>query len=85
MPWPVILGVLSLALISARLVFMQAWEPGQAFLVVAFAAVGIVVALIVTLMVFVGRENRAEVWRIIWQTFRDDLNQLLKYFRIRKP
>jgi len=84
MPWPAILATLTLALISAWLVFMRAWEPGQALLVVAFVAGGIVFALIATLMVFAGRENRAEVWRSIWQTFRDDLNQLLKYFGIRK-
>ena len=84
MPWIVILSTLTLALISAWFVFMRAWEPDQALLVVAFVAGGIVVVLIATLMVFAGRENRADVWRIIWQTFRDDLNQLLKYFRIRK-
>lgn len=84
MLWPVIFGTFKLVSVSALLVFMWAWEPGQALLVVAFVAGGIVVALIVTPMVFAGRENRADVWRIIWQTFRYDLNQLLKYFRIRR-
>jgi len=84
MPWPVILGTLTLALISAWLVFMPGWEPEQAFLVVTFVAGGIVVALIAPLIIFAGCENRAEVWRIIWQTFRDGLDQILKYFRIRR-
>ena len=84
MPWPVILSTLTFALISAWLVFTRAWEPWQAFLVVTFAAAGIVIALIAALLVLAGRENRAEVWRVIRQTFRDDLDQVLKYFRIRK-
>ena len=73
-----------LALISAWLVFMRAWEPGHAFQVVALAAAGIVMGLLAALMVLAGRENRSVVWRVIRQTFRDDLDQVLKYFRIRK-
>ena len=84
MPWPVILSTLAFALVSAWLVFVPAWEPWQAFLVATIAAGGIVVAFIAALLVVAGRENRAEVWRLIRQTFRDDLNQLLKYLRIRK-
>ena len=84
MPWTVILTTLMLALISAWLVFMRAWEPGHAFQVVALAAGGIVMGLLAAIMVLAGRENRSVVWRVIRQTFRDDLDQMLKYFRIRK-
>ena len=84
MPWAVILSTLAFALVSAWLVFARAWEPWPAFLVVTIAAAGIVVSFITVLLFVAGRENRAEVWRLIRQTFRDDLNQLLKYLRIRK-
>ena len=84
MPWAVILSTLAFALVSAWLVFARAWEPWPAFLVVTIAAAGMVVSFITVLLVVAGRENRAEVWRVIRQTFQDDLNQLLKYLRIRK-
>ena len=84
MPWPVILSTLVFALVSAWLVFARAWEPWPAFVVVNIAAAGMVVSFIAALLVVAGRENRAEVWRLIRQTFQDDLNQLLKYLWIRK-
>ena len=84
MNWTVILSSLTFALVSAWLVFARAWEPWPAFLLVTIAGGGMVVSFIAALLVVAGRENRAEVWRVIRQTFQDDLNQLLKYLRIRK-
>lgn len=84
MPWPVILTVLTLALSSAGLVFMLGWVPWHAFLIVGLTATGFLVILIGALLALGGRENRAENWRIFTSTFQDDLDQVLKHFRIRK-
>ena len=83
-PWPVILTALTLALISAWLVFMCGWEPWKAFSAVGLTALGIIFALLAALMGFSGPENRSEIWRIFRQTLRDDIDLLLKYFRIKK-
>lgn len=84
MPWPVILTVMTLVLVSAGLVFLLGWELWRAFLMVGIAATGILVILVSVLLILSGRENRAENWRIFTSTFQDDLDQVLKYFRIRK-
>lgn len=84
MPWPVILTVLTLVLTSAGLVFLLEWEPWHAFLMVGLTATGILVILIGALLVLGGRENRAKSWRIFTSTFQSDVDQVLKYFRIRK-
>lgn len=84
MPWPVILTALILALISAGLVFLRGLEPWYAFLMVGLTAVVTLVTLLMALLIFGGRENRAENWRVFTSTFLDDLDQMLKYFRIRK-
>lgn len=84
MPWPVILTTLTLAMISAWLVFMQDWVPWTAFLVMGLAAAGILIALLAVIMVLSGAENRIEIWHVVRNTFLDDLDQLLKYCRIRR-
>lgn len=84
MPWPVILTVLTLSLISAGLVFLLGWEALHAFLMVGLTATGILFILIGAILVLGERENRAENWRIFTSTFLDDLDQVLRYFRIRK-
>jgi len=84
MPWPVILTALSLAIVSAGLVFLRGIEPWFAFLMVGLTTVVALVILLIALLIFGGRENRAENWRIFTSTFLDDLDQMLKYFRIRK-
>ncbi len=84
MPWPVILTVMTLVLVSTGLVFLLGWELWRAFLMVGIAATGILVILVSVLLILGGRENRAENWRIFTSTFQDDLDQVLKYFRIRK-
>lgn len=84
MSWPVILTVLTLALASASLVFLLGWEAWHAFLMVGLTATGILAILMGALLVLGGRENRAENWRVFTSTFQSDLDQVLKYFRIRK-
>lgn len=84
MPWPVILTVLTLAISSAGLVFLLGWELWHAFLMVGLTATGILVILIGAVLVLGGRENRAENWHVFTSTFKNDLDQVLKYFRIRK-
>lgn len=84
MPWPVILTALILALVSAGLVFLRGLEPWFAFLMVGLTTVVALVILLIALLILGGRENRAENWRVFRRTFLDDLDQMLKYFRIRK-
>lgn len=83
-PWTVILTALTLALISAWLEFFLGWEPRDALIVVILFSFGIIVVLLAVLMILVGFENRAKLWLLIWRTCRNDLDLLLKYFRIRK-
>jgi len=80
----VILTALTLTLVSAWLVFTREWEPWEAFSVVGLTALGIVFALLAALMVLSTPEDRADLWRLIWQTCRNDIDLLLKFFRIRK-
>lgn len=84
MPWAVILTIAALALISAWLVFWEKWEPWQAFLTVAASAVGIILALLATILFLSSPEGRSENWRVFISTFRSDMDLILKYFRIRK-
>lgn len=84
MPWPVILTVLTLTLASAGLVFLLGWKAWHAFLMVGLTATGILAILMGALLVLGGRENRAENWRVFTSTLQSDLDQVLKYFRIRK-
>lgn len=83
-PWAVILTSLILASLSAWLVFMRHWQPWEAFAIVGLTALVIIVALLAVLMIWANPEDRAGLWRHIWQTCVDDLYLLLKYFRIRK-
>lgn len=84
MPWPVNITTLTPSLVSAWLVFMLDWETWKASLVVALAAAGIVIALFAAIMVLSDSENRIELWQVVRQTLRDDLDHLLTYFRIRR-
>lgn len=84
MPWSVILTVLTLVLASAGLVFLLGWEAWHALLIVGIVATGILAILMGALLVLGGRENRAENWRVFTSTLQSDLDQVLKYFRIRK-
>ncbi|GEM_PF-3656498 len=84
MPWPVTLTVLILSLATAGLIFLLSWEPWHAFLMVGIAATGILVLLVSVLLILSGPENRAENWRAFTSTFQNDLDQVLKYFLIRK-
>jgi hypothetical protein len=83
-PWVVIITVLALASISAWLVFMCEWEPWKALFVVGFSALGIIFALLAVLMILAPREERSELWKQVWQTCGNDLDLLLKYFRIKR-
>lgn len=84
MHWIAILLALTLALISAWLVFLQGWDSWQALLAVTSSAVAILAVLMGALLIFAGRENRAEVWCAFTAAFREDLDQMLKHLRIRK-
>lgn len=83
-PWPVILINLALAMISAWLVFMRDWESWRAFSVVGFTALGITFVLFVALIIWTPTEDRAEVARHVWNTCWEDIDLILKYFRIKK-
>lgn len=84
LPWLVIITVLTLATVSAWLVFMRDWVPSVALFVVGFSALGFIFALLTVLMILAPREDRPELWKQIWQTCWNDLDLLLKFFRIKK-
>lgn len=84
LPWAVVLTTATLASISAWLVFIEGWQPWQAFLMVAITALGIIVSLLAALLILSSPEDRAGNWQIVISTARSDLEILLKYFRIRK-
>ena len=83
-PWPVILTTLTLVSIYAWLVLMCGWEQWDAFGVVALSAFGIIFVLLAAIMFFENPEERAKTWQLAWKTCVDDLDLLLKFFRIRK-
>ena len=83
-PWLVIITALALASISAWLVFMRDWEQWKALSVVGFGALGIIFALLAVLMILAPREERSELWKQVWQTCGNDLDLVLKYFRIKR-
>ena len=84
MHWMSIITALILALASAFLVFVMDWEPWQAFLAVGCSAIGIILTLVITILLISKGEDRAEFWKGCLHTCRDDIDQLLKYFRIRR-
>ena len=83
-PWIVIITVLALAAASAWLVFMRDWEPWIALFVVGFGALAIIFALLAVLMILAPRKERTELWKQVWQTCGNDLDHILKYFRIKR-
>jgi hypothetical protein len=83
-PWPVILTTLTLVSIYAWLVTMCCWDQWKALCVVALSAFGVILALLAAIMIFENPEERAKTWQLAWNTCRDDLDLLLKFFRIRK-
>jgi hypothetical protein len=83
-PWTVIITVLALASISAWLVFTCDWEPWIAIFVVGFGVLVIIFALLAVLMTLAPRKARTELWKQVWQTCGNDLDLVLKYFRIKR-
>lgn len=60
MSWTSILTALVLALISAELVFIEAWEPWRALLVVGVGAILMIFCLLGVLLVLAGKKHRKE-------------------------
>lgn len=84
MNWAVILITLFLTACSAWLVIHEGLEIGQAFGVVAITASVVLTVLVSILYFLAGREDRPEIFQVIKLTFLEDLDQMLKYFRIRR-
>lgn len=84
MNWTVILTTLFLTGCSAWLVIHEGWEIWQASGVVAITASLVLTVLVSVLFLLGGREGRLEIFQAIKSTFLDDLDQMLKYFRIRR-
>jgi hypothetical protein len=83
-PWAVVITALVLTLVSAWLVFGRGWDPWKAFSVVSLAALGIILLLLTALLIWSGPEERAGVWQQVLHTCREDIDLLLKFFRIRR-
>lgn len=84
MPSPVIFTSLILAATSAWLVFQNQWEAWTAFAVVAGTTLLIVAALMAALMLVVGKNSRAELWKIFTTTIKHDLTAIAHYFSWKK-
>jgi len=83
-PWPVILPGLVFSLLAAWLVFSRQWEAWQALLVVSLAAMGISLLLLVILLLWSGPEERGHVWQVVRKTFIEDIDLLLRFFKLRR-
>lgn len=81
-PWTVILTILTLTFVSAWLVFIQGWSLGKAIAIVAIVAQGIIGLLFGILWLVSDREGRDDIRRSFKHTLYDDLDRILKYFRI---
>jgi len=60
MSWTSMGTALLLALISAELVFIEAWEPWRALLVVGVGAILMIFCLLGVLLVLAGKKHRKE-------------------------
>lgn len=84
MPWPVILSALTFTVISAALVFLRHWDPWAALLGVGLATAGIILLLLAVMLTLAGRTHRAELWGVFTSTVSRDLDQVLRWFRLRR-
>jgi multisubunit Na+/H+ antiporter MnhC subunit len=83
MHWFVIITLAIQAILSAWLVFFQHWDKWVVMFTVAGGAIGLVLLLLGGLMVF-NSKHRRELWQIVRVTFVKDLQQLGRFFSIRK-
>jgi hypothetical protein len=82
MHWTVILTALTLAMISAWLVLVDGWQLWKVFLMVEFIPGTILVVF--TAMVYFFSEDREETWQIFVTTAKNDWDEMLKTFWIRR-
>lgn len=79
MSWTSILTALVLAIVSADLVLIEAWEPWQALLVVSVGAILVIVGLLAFLLVLAGKEQRKEVMGEFLAATRASLRAMLDW------
>ena len=60
-PWPVVLTMLSLTLVSTWLVFLRGWVAWDAMFTVGAAAIVAIAGLTGTALLLVNRKNRTEI------------------------
>ena len=84
MHWTVILTVLVLTATNAFLVIIMEWPLVTASLVVAGGAFCFILVLMILLWAMTKPEERPELWQLMQRTMRQDLDDLLRWIRIRR-
>lgn len=81
MNWIIHLTLLALSAINANLIFRRDWDPMDAWLFVAGAAVALLLALLLHLLLKVRPEERIALLREVAKTAKADLVAFLKLLR----
>lgn len=84
MHWTTIITALVLAAISAFLVLIQGWDAPSTFLIVGLVAAAVVLGLLGILFGLAKPQDRRDLMRELLATMRGDLNDLLRWMRIRR-
>lgn len=83
MHWTVIATALTLALISAYLVFVQSWAAPMAFAVVGGSAFLLIAGVLTVVLVITEPRNRPQLMREVLETMRRDLDDLLRWIHLK--
>ena len=81
MNWIIHLTLLALSAINAYLIFRRDWDPMDAWLFVAGAAMALLLALLLQLLFQVRPEERIALLREVAKTAKADLVAFLKRIR----
>lgn len=84
MHWVSILTALTLAAISAGLVFISGWQPWEAFGAVGLAAGLLIGAAMVGLLAMTPRRDWHPLRQDILRTMRNDLRDLINWMRFKR-
>ena len=81
MYWIIHLTLLALSAINAYLIFRRDWDPMDAWLFVAGAAMALLITLLLHLLLQVRSEERIALLREVAKTAKADLVAFLKLLR----
>jgi len=81
MHWVTYLTLLALGAVNAYLVFSRDWDPLDAWIFVAGAAIALLLALLLRQLLLVRPEERITLLREVAKTVKADLAAFLKLLR----